>query len=178
VALCDLGLQLRRISTGDRGRWHTTTIPPCLGSAVPAGGCWEIRTAGDPRGHSPGAVAWHVPAMRSAHLAGRGRKSFPARAPSARVRVWMQSVARRGCSPAPRSQGHEGRRRVSSRRQPHCVASLARGAVCLWRTPSRTLIPSCLRGGGCVLSCLREATHPRWCGQGEPIALPVPIGSP
>jgi len=65
-----------------------------------------------------------------------------------------------------------------SRRQPHCVASLAGGAVCLWRTPSRTLIPSCLRGGGCVLSCQREATHPRWCGQGEPIALPVPIGSP
>jgi len=144
---------LRRIATGDRGGWHTTTIPPSQGSAVPAGGCRKIRPTGDPRGHLPGAVARHAPEMRSAHLAGRGRKIFPARAPSARARVWMQSGARRGCSPAPTSRGHAGTRRVSSRRQPLCVVPLARGAVCLWRTPSRTLIPSCLRGGGGVACC-------------------------
>ena len=169
---------MRRIATGDRGRWHTTTIPPSQGSAVPAGGCWEIRPTGDPRGHSPGAVAWHVPAMRSAHFAGRGLKIFPAWAPSARARVRMQSIARRGCSPAPTSRGHAWSRRVSLRRQPLCVAWLARDAVCLWRTPSRTLIPSCLRGGvACCPASVRPLT-PAGMGRESPSPSQCPSAAP
>jgi len=134
---------------------------------------------GDPQGHSSGAVAWHVPAMRSAHLAGRGRKMFLARAPSAVVRVWMQSVARRGCSPAPTSRVHVGSRRVSSRRRLLCVASLARGADCLWRTPSRTLIPSCLRGRRAAFcpASVRPLT-PAGVGRARPSPSQFPSAAP
>ena len=65
------------------------------------------------------------------------------------------------------------------RRQPFGVASRARGAVCLWCTATRTLIPSCLRGGGGACCPASEGPlTPAGVGRASPAPSQCPSEDP
>ena len=77
MVLCDLGLQLRRITTGDRGRWLTTT------RRLPA----SLAQRGAPRRYVGRRIA-----LRAAGFCGRGSHRVLAHA--SHTQEWLRLMQR------------------------------------------------------------------------------------